>query len=257
VYTPTQLASLARRVGLAGFALTDHDTVGGIVEAEAAAGSELELIAGVEITARSEAREVHILGLFVDARHPLLISALDELARMRRIRFDEMVGNLRKSGIELDEPVPNLPSHRVSLTRRHLAEALVRAGKAGSIRDAFGRYLHDGSRYVAPKVQIHAERAIECIHSAGGVAALAHPPGDFHQGDLSELRGQGLDAIEVRFPNCQRSRSLEIRGWADQLGLAVTGGSDCHGPAPWTRALGALGATRSEVDVLRAKSRGM
>src|SRR5947209_14483330 len=67
-YTPAQVVELARRCGLSALAVTDHDTLGGIAPARAAAaGRAVEVVAGVEISAEFRGREVHLLGYFFDA----------------------------------------------------------------------------------------------------------------------------------------------------------------------------------------------
>src|SRR5947207_13427542 len=94
-YTPAQIVDLARRSGLAAAALTDHDTVGGFAAGRAAAGSGLEVVAGVEISAEYEGRELHLLGYFFRPDDPALMVALAGLRRHRAERFRAMAGRLR------------------------------------------------------------------------------------------------------------------------------------------------------------------
>src|ERR1700747_1818575 len=64
-YTPEQIVDLAKRSGLAAISLTDHDTIGGLAAARAAAcGAQVEIVAGVEISAEFRGRELHLLGYF-------------------------------------------------------------------------------------------------------------------------------------------------------------------------------------------------
>src|SRR5437899_7983061 len=69
-YTPAEVVDLARRSGLAAIAVTDHDTTAGVAEARATALDGLEVIAGVEITAEYQGRELHLLGYFVRGDDP-------------------------------------------------------------------------------------------------------------------------------------------------------------------------------------------
>jgi predicted metal-dependent phosphoesterase TrpH len=140
--------------------------------------------------------------------------------------------------------------------RRGLAELLVRAGKAASVREAFARYLGDLGRVTVPAVGLPAAEAVALVRGAGGVAALAHPPYDEGtRQELLELRALGLQAVEVDFPGCQGAKQRRLRGLAAELGLAVTGGSDCHGPGPARRAVGVCGATTQELEVIRTLTR--
>jgi len=249
-YTPRQVVELARRCGLSALAVTDHDTLGGITDARAAAPPGLEVVAGVEITAEYRGRELHLLGYFVRLDCPALAAALGRIRRHRMDRFHEMVRRLRACGVELDGEAPAGPEAPQTWGRRHLAEMLVRAGKVGSVREAFARYLKDGGRAEAPKVRLPVAEALALVRGAGGVSAWAHPSGDCTPQTLAELRGWGLNAVEVEYPELKLSRREELRRWAAALGLAVTGGSDCHGPGK--REIGLCTISEEELSRLRS-----
>src|SRR5262245_11837376 len=197
LYTPTQVAELGRRCLLKAIALTDHDTLAGLEEARRAAGT-LEVIAGVEITTRFDGRELHLLGYFVDPTYGPLVDALAAIRAERRERFMGMVGRLRDLGVSVE--VTDADLARSSLGRRSLAELLVRQGHAGSIREAFQRWLHDRGRAALPKQGLPVEEAIGLVRAAGGVASWAHPPYDQCMARLADLARAGLGAVEVVFP---------------------------------------------------------
>jgi len=246
---------LARRSGLAAVAITDHDTLSGVAPAQAAAGRELEVIAGVEITAEFLGRELHLLAYFVRLDDAPLRAALDSLQAHRVGRFWDMVERLRDCGVSLDEQALRHQAGEAfgtaTLGRRHLAELLVRARRAGSVREAFARYLHDGGRAVVPKLRLPVAQAIGQVRGAGGVAAWAHPSYDCTRESLADLRNLGLQALEADYPNCRPARGRQLRRWAGELGLAVTAGSDCHGPGHPRRAVGACSVGPHELEALR------
>jgi 3',5'-nucleoside bisphosphate phosphatase len=249
-YTPMQGVELARRAGLAALAVTDHDTLGGVPAArQAASGSNLEIVAGVEITTEHRQRELHLLGYFVALDHAELAAALADIRRHRVERFGEMIERLRGRGVSLDEEQQRLHGAPETLGRRHLAEMLVRAKRVANVREAFRRYLGDRGGVAVPKKRLPITEALALVRDAGGVAAWAHPAYDCTREQLSELRALGLDAVEVEYPDVRRSRVLELRGWAQQLGLAVTGGSDCHGPG--RRGVGSCTISAAEFAHLR------
>jgi predicted metal-dependent phosphoesterase TrpH len=250
--TPVQLVDLARRSGLAAIALTDHDTLGGVEEAQAASiGSGVKVIAGVEISAEYRGAELHLLGYFVDPDDPPLLAALDRLRRDRRARFRTMTERLRQCGVAVDEAELQATVGTGSLGRRNLAEFLVRTRRAGSVREAFARYLGDRGRVAVPKVRLPIAEAIARVRGAGGVAAWAHPSYDCTRETLGELRSLGLGAVETEYPGIRRGRTRELRALAAELHLAVTGGSDCHGPGHYRRAVGARTISSEELDRLR------
>jgi 3',5'-nucleoside bisphosphate phosphatase len=249
-YTPAQVVELARRAGLAAVAVTDHDAVGGVAVARAAAeGSGVEIVAGVEITAEFHGRELHLLGYFFRTDDGPLTTALDRVCRGRVERFQEMIERLRACGASLDLRDVPPPAAPEALGRRHLAEMLVKQGMAGSVREAFARWLHDGGRAAAPKLRLPVGEAVALVRGAGGVAAYAHPPYDCTVEALTELRDMGLNAVEVEHPAIRAARGRELRAWAKRLGMAVSAGSDCHGPGK--HAIGACTVSTEELELLR------
>jgi predicted metal-dependent phosphoesterase TrpH len=156
--------------------------------------------------------------------------------------------------VSLDVGEQSVPAGADTLGRRHLAEMLVRARKAGSVRDAFLRYLDDRGRVVVPKLRLPVADAIALVRGAGGVAAWAHPSYDCTEDGLARLRDVGLGALEVEYPGYRRARVAELRAWASALGMAVTGGSDCHGPDQPSRAVGACTISDRELEALRRLS---
>ncbi len=254
-YTPAEVVDLARRSGLAAVALTDHDTLDGVAPARAAAaGTGVEVIPAVEVTAEYAGRELHLLGYFVREDDAALRAALGRLQEHRVGRFREMVERLQGQGVSLSEEEVAVHAGRGSLGRRHLAALLVRARRVPTIRAAFVRYLGDCGRVAVPKLRLPAERAIALVRGAGGVAACAHPAYDGTKDRLAALRTLGLQAVEAEYPGHRPSLTRELRRLAAELALAVTGGSDCHGPGPPRRAVGACGVSAAELEALRQRT---
>ena len=250
-YPPAEVVDLARRSGLAAVAITDHDTTAGVADARAAAPDGLEVIAGVEITAEHQGRELHLLGYFVRPDDPALAAALAQLREGRRERFRDMVERLRGRGVSVDEESLPAAGAGVALGRRTLALALQRSGRVGTVEEAFARWLRDGGPADVPKERLPLAEAIALVRGAGGVSSLAHPPADLTPQGLAGLRELGLQAVEVDCPGHRPARAKELRQWAAALRLAVTGGSDCHGPSGPRRTVGACGVTADELAALR------
>lgn len=253
-YTPAQVVDLARRAGLAAIAITDHDTLDGIAEAQAAAGAYLEIVPGVEITAEFQQREIHLLAYFIRIDDGPLTRALQRLRDGRVERFWEMVERLRQQGVALDEAILRQEAASGTLGRRNLAQVLARSGRVGSVREAFLRYLGDNGRVTLPKLRLPVEEALGLVRHAGGVAAWAHPSYDCNGESLTTLRAFGLHAIEVEYPAHRQARKRRLRELAEEFGLAITGGSDCHGPDELRRAVGQCGITVDELEVLRQRA---
>jgi predicted metal-dependent phosphoesterase TrpH len=251
-YTPAQVVEIASRVGLSAVAITDHDALAGAERARSAASVNLEVISGVEVTAEDAGREVHLLGYFVSADDPELSQSLCRLRDGRRQRYHEIAERLRGCGASIDNEALRAADTGGSLGRRTLANLLYAGGKVGSVREAFDRYLADGGPADVPKQRLPLDEAIALVRGAGGVSSLAHPPPTMTLRDLTVLRDRGLKAVEADYPTHRPARSRELRDWAAALGLAVTGGSDCHGPDPPRRGIGCRSVTAEELSKLRS-----
>jgi predicted metal-dependent phosphoesterase TrpH len=250
-YTPGQVVELARRSGLAAISITDHDSLDGIAPARRAAGAAMEVVCGVELTCCYRSHVLHLLGYFFRPDDSALAVVLNRLRQQRAGRFREMVERLRACGVSVRDEDLCAQAEPNTLSRRHLAEMLVHSGQAATIREAFTRYLGDRGRVAVPHVGLPVAEAIALVRGAGGVAAWAHPSYDCSRETLSELRSLGLDAVEAEYPGFRRGRVRELRDLAASLGLAITGGSDCHGSGNYRRDVGACGISTAQLDTLR------
>ena len=97
--SPQDLVARALRDGVDVIAVTDHDTTDGIDEA-VAAGDELgvRVVPGIELSARTSERNVHVLGYFIDPTSLELRAALTELRESRLVRAHGIVERLGELG---------------------------------------------------------------------------------------------------------------------------------------------------------------
>jgi predicted metal-dependent phosphoesterase TrpH len=130
---------------------------------------------------------------------------------------------------------------------------LVDCGLARTRADAFQRWLGPLAGWVVPKLLLPVEEAIALVRDAEGVASLAHPSPVWSDSELGALAEMGLVGLEVEYPWGRRSQALRLRDAATRLHLAVTGGSDCHGPDPAHRRIGSHGITPEELSALRGR----
>jgi predicted metal-dependent phosphoesterase TrpH len=240
-------------------ALTDHDTVAGIPEARAA-GTRLgvEMIAGVELSSALAGGEgVHLLGYFVDSDDPLLREGLATYARAREERMTGMVERLRRIGAPVDaERVREIAGHG-TMGRPHLARALVEAGHAADLPDAFARYIGGGKPAYVARPRVDPRDAIALVRAAGGVPTLAHPFASAGvESLLDRLVPAGLLAMEVDYGAYTPQERDTLRQIAARRGLIATGGSDFHGAGLGAgRELGSAPVSPAAVAALRAAAR--
>jgi predicted metal-dependent phosphoesterase TrpH len=237
---PAQLIALAAVQGVEVLALTDHDTLGGIAEAQAAAGAAgLILSAGVEISVTWGGRTIHIIGLGIDAANEPLGRGLAHLLKYRSWRAEEIGRHLAKAGIEDAYAGAKAFSNGRLISRTHFARFLVRQGYAPSEREIFKRYLVKGKPGYVQGDWASLEEAVGWICGAGGQAVIAHPARyRFASAKILRLIGQfkelGGAGIEVVSGSQTRDECLLFARLARETGLLASVGSDFHGPEnPW------------------------
>ena len=252
--SPEAVVAMARQARLEAIAITDHDTLAGIPAATAAARAHaIELIPGVELSAADGHSDVHILGYFVDPETEGFAAELDRLRDGRRTRAERIVDKLQALGVKIELERVLAIAGSAPIGRPHIAAALVEAGRAASMDEAFERYLgYRGPAYV-PKRTLTPAGAIDLVKQTGGVPVLAHP-GSLRRDDLVPgLKAQGLQGIEVWHPKHDAGRVDRYTAMARDLGLAVTGGSDFHGGGRGTAVVGEQPVPSSILAPLRAQ----
>lgn len=230
---PAALVTRAVQAGLRTISITDHDTCAGLAEAETAArGSGVRLVAGVEITAIEDRRDVHMLAYFLAPSNPRVREFLDEqrLHRQRRVR--EIGDRLASIGCAIEvEPLIMLSCGGAgrSIGRPQIADALVAAGYAADRDDAFSRFLGAGCVAYVPRQGPQPERVIDVVGDAGGIVSMAHPGLTAMDHLIPRLAAAGLQALEAYHSDHDPETQVRYRDLAARHGLAVSGGSDFHG----------------------------
>jgi 3',5'-nucleoside bisphosphate phosphatase len=256
---PAALVERAAAAGLKTIAVTDHDTVGGIAAARSAAPSfGLDVVAGIEITAVEDGRDVHVLGYFLDPDSDSLARFLAVQRRDRLRRVGEMGEKLAALGHAIDvEALLATARGSRSVGRPAIADALVAAGHAVDRNDAFARLLGRGRPAFVPRAGVPGAGVISVIHEAGGIASLAHPGLAEDDSLIRPLAAAGLDAIEVWHCDHSPAQRQHYFTVADQLGLARSGGSDFHGDGVHRACrLGAIQLPQAEFARLQALAGG-
>ncbi len=227
---PADVVSTARRAGLGMIAIADHDTTAGVLPArrQAAALGGIGVIAAAEITCYLGAAELHLLACAVREGDGGIAALAERAAAARRERLAAMVARLQELGVGIAASDVRAEPECVSVGRMHVARALVRVGAAGSISDAFTRFIGDRAPAFVPRSGPDVSEAIATVVAAGGCPVWAHPSLEDarHFGSLKE---RGLEGIEALRPSVDPVSSVALEQDARDAGLLVTGGSDWHG----------------------------
>lgn len=230
---PAGVVAAAVEARLDVIAVTDHDTTAGVPSAiEAAEGQPIQVIPALEISATHQGREIHVLGYFVDLENERLVEHGRMARGKREARIRAMVDRLGAQGVDVDSDAVLAVAgpDRASVGRPHLARALVDAGYAESVHDAFDRLIGDDHPAFIPTQLMSPWEAVETIEEAGGLAVWAHPPLDLVEPLLPRFVQTGLRGLEVYRPKNRPEVVLRLERLARTHGLVVSGGSDWHGP---------------------------
>lgn len=240
VLSPAAVVDAAVAAGLSTLAITDHDTTAGVAPARAAAeGSDLDIVAGIEISTRHGNREVHLLGLFIDPEGDSLAELKRCQRSWRRERAVVMVERAQKKGLRIDLEQVDRIAGDAPIGRPHLAEAVLRSGAVSTMQEAFDRHFGIGRSCFVPKRMVETTAAIAAVHGAGGVAVVAHPASSrVRETRLRDLAAAGLDGVEIRHPRHSAQQIDALGGLCARLGLLPSGGSDFHGPGRGDSRLG-------------------
>jgi len=233
---PREVVRLAQERGLAAIALTDHDTIDGLAEAVAAGGElGVEVIPGVEISARHNLGSMHILGFLLDYHSDLLAQRLAVLQQARKDRNPQIVAKLNALGIPITLAQVEHISGGGQMGRPHVARALYQGGYVRTLQEAFDIYLGNQGKAYVSKFRFPPAEAMAMIRDARGVPVLAHPftlglhtPGTLKP-FLQELMALGLAGVECYYPEHSPDQEALYLSLARDLGLLITGGSDFHG----------------------------
>jgi 3',5'-nucleoside bisphosphate phosphatase len=246
-HPPREIVARARAARLDVIALADHDTTAGVADARSAAGSEIEVIPALEISAAHAGRDLHILGYFVDLDAPPLVRYVARARTVREDRIREMIQRLAALDVpvDFDAVIAEAGPDAGSLARPHLARVLHAAGHVSTVSEAFDRFIGDeGPAYVAARL-LDVPGAIRLIHDAGGLAVWAHPPQSLLDAVLPAFVEAGLDGIECYRPRLPEPDLQRLLQQVRRHRLVATGGSDWHGD--WHGDLGSFYLQRDHV----------
>jgi len=231
-YTPEEIVTKAAELGLAYLALTDHDSVDGIIPAMEAARAfpKLRFIPGVEISTDVPDGEVHVLGYFIDYTDKELGEALKRFRNSRQGRAQGMVAKLRRLGIDIDEERVQELAGDGTIGRPHIARAMLEKGYIETFTEAFDKYIgRDGPAYVE-REKMMPEEAVALIIRSHGLPVMAHPfTVTEPEAMVASLKAAGLAGIEAYYKDNTDEQTAALVEMADKYGLIVTGGSDYHG----------------------------
>ena len=244
----------AHRRGISFISITDHDSIECQESADALAGQfSMDYLYGVELNIAfshpnykgGKPISLDVLGYQYDVCDEALVQKVKRLKEYRRQRAELILERINQEFRK--EDLPLFTSHDLeaieetvdgAFGRPHIADYMVRKGLVSDRQAAFDRYL---VRCDVPKMPVSLEEASALVRGAGGKLVLAHPNNmrgtslisltqtiaEQHR-IIKETMLPYLDGLECWHPGHTRESMKAYVALAKELGLMMTGGSDCH-----------------------------
>jgi predicted metal-dependent phosphoesterase TrpH len=248
-FPPAQILQMAEEKAMKAISITDHDTVAAYPEAiKLSEDMGVEVIPGIELTTLQEDREFHLLIFFIDWKKKVVKDLVREVSRRRREEAQDRVRQLQSLGFDITweevlEQSGDFPPLGVTI-----AQAMIKKAERTELH-SLRKYYHGKRRiygpynfyrdYFAEGKPAYVERrnvrlldVLSLVPQTGGLAVLAHPGASFQRvtrGDLSLLKENGLEGLEVYTSYHDSEQTRKYKGLAEEFDLVPTAGSDFHG----------------------------
>ena len=234
-YTPTQIIQKAKDLSISTIAITDHDTLSGLKESEAAAKrAGINFIPGIEISITYSRGEFHLLGLGLYHPSSSMLELIQTVQKNRNQRNIDIVKKMNSDGVNISfEDIQNdFPGTIIG--RPHIAAYLAKKGVVKRNQQAFDKYLARGRPWYCEKIGANLDEAILAIRESGGVPVLAHPMSLYLSwgklpDTLKDYKERGILGIEAFHPGARMTDCLRLEETGRKMGFFITASSDFHG----------------------------
>ena len=234
-YSPTEIIQKAAEKNIKAIAITDHDTISGLKEAETEAKNhDLIFIPGVELNINFPVGEFHLLGLGFKKISDSLSNLLNFLQENRDTRNLTMIQKMQADGVDisLEEIKNDFPNTVIG--RPHIAAELVKKKIVKNSQQAFNKFLAKGKPWYASRIGLNLDEAIVAIKESEGIPVIAHPMSLYISWGklpetLQDFFERGVCGLEAFHPGARVTECLRLEELARKIGYFVTAGSDFHG----------------------------
>lgn len=234
-YSPSELVFKAAEANVSVLALTDHDTVSGHAEAEAASKKAgIIFVPGTELEIQWPTGEFHLLGLGLKTPSMQLLDIITYLQSERKARNSKILNKMQNDGVSVTlEQLEELYPVK-TIGRPHIADYLVSKKIVKNRQMAFDKYLARGRPWYVPRAGADLKEAVNAIVSSGGIPVIAHPLSLYVswgkiEGVLQEVFQTGVQGLEAWHPGARVAEAQRLEELAKKIGFFVTAGSDFHG----------------------------
>ncbi len=228
------------------FGITDHDTdEGARIGSDLFACTNITFVPGIELSTVYGDRDVHLLGYFFNFDYEPLMELCNAHRERRAKRACEMADRLAEDGYEVSAQM--LKDSGETVNRTLLARMLVKTGAVQSVDEAYAGLIGRKSKYYVESHPMETLEGLKMLLAAEAYPFIAHPA-HYHDEDLiPELVKEGLVGLEAYHSLQTKEQSKALVQLADDLGIAVSGGSDWHGDDTHNSYLGKAGLSSKEL----------
>ena len=233
--TPSELLNLAKNNNIDVLAITDHDDIEGSKKLIESNHQGITVYSGVELNAKVDKGQMHILGYNIDLYNKPLNNRLKELKEHSKNNIMLYIKQLENDFniILPKDDIDSLLNREGNIGRPQLALILVKYGYCETVKEAFSKYLRD-DKVRKEKFWIEKEECISLINNAGGIPVLAHPftlklTNEKLYEELKYLVSIGLKGIEIIHSKSTEEERNYYKKLAKEFNLITTGGTDYHG----------------------------
>ncbi len=229
--TPAQLVQKAADLSMEYMALSDHDTLGGVLETK-----KLGKEKGIHVFSAAEfscfdKKDTHILGYCMNPLDDELNSTLNNLRIRRKERAVATVEKLKEDGFKITLEEVMQYSTNESIGRPHIASVLVKNGQ---------KFLGSKCKYYVPYEKLTIKGCVDMIKKAGGIAVIAHPKLlRYNNNDMEKLivayKELGMGGIEVYYPYHYKSEVDFYTRMCKVYNMVATVGGDYHNDYDFTK----------------------
>ncbi len=240
--SPSELIDRAVNFQLDVLAITDHDSTAGLSIAQQHINEKelpITLVNGIELSTSWHGFDIHIVGLNIDEKNGALIDLIQSQQAARELRATSMGEKLEKCGVEGIYTKAKALAGEGSITRSHFAQILLAEGKVTHLQGAFDKYIGKGKRAFVKPQWCSIEEAVSVIHSAGGVAVIAHPvrydlSGKWLRKLVVQFKEAQGDGLEIVLPQMSPDQKRLMLSYCHEYELHASMGSDFHYPSRWS-----------------------
>ena len=259
-YTVEEVIQQGAEKGLKVLAITDHDTVDGLLDDEKIKEYEkkygIEVIKGIEMSCNLNGKDVHILGYFLNLKDKDFLRELERIAEIRNERNEKIIKKLADLNVPVTREELNEVVQGNVISKAHFAEIMLKKGYVNCKSDAFKNYLGKGGAAFVEKRDYKPADAVDILRKNGAFISLAHPKLISENTDevekiIKDLIKHGLKGLEVNYYSFSEKDKKIYRNLAEKYNLVITGGSDFHGGNRVESSLGKTGLNEEEYEILK------